>query len=289
VRGLFATAFAGLLAASTPAVPPAQPVDSKPTVTTPTRDRWMWNARERTAAGRAALQKGDAQGAIDAFDVARRLRPEDPRTAYNAGTARIGSDPKAAAPLLDGAAQAAGPQLAPSAWYNLGNARLAAGDAKGAVDSFVEALRREPQNADAKQNLELALRAMAEQQKQQQQQSETSGDTSKQQPKPGDSKPEKGDSESEPSQQEGSESKHEPGSDSSSKDASSEPGESSGQPSNGGADQRQNPLPQFRDLPDMTAEQAAAILRAVEDLERKQRHDKALKAAQQRATVEKDW
>jgi hypothetical protein len=39
----------------------------------------------------------------------------------------------------------------------------------------------------------------------------------------------------------------------------------------------------------MTAEQAAAILRAVEDLERQQRRERARRAAEQRARVEIDW
>lgn len=39
----------------------------------------------------------------------------------------------------------------------------------------------------------------------------------------------------------------------------------------------------------MTAEQAAAILQSVENLERQQRRDQASERAQSRAKVAKDW
>ncbi|MCB1009292.1 MAG: hypothetical protein KDB94_10395, partial [Acidobacteria bacterium] len=54
-------------------------------------------------------------------------------------------------------------------------------------------------------------------------------------------------------------------------------------------DRSGQPPPQFKDQEDMTAEQAAALLQAVEDLERQQRRERALDQARKKAKVEKDW
>ena len=44
-----------------------------------------------------------------------------------------------------------------------------------------------------------------------------------------------------------------------------------------------------RYLPDMNAEEAAAILEAIENMEREQRRQEALEAARQNAGGKKDW
>ncbi len=62
--------------------------------------------------------------------------------------------------------------------YNLGNAAFQAGDLKTAVDSYEKAVRLNPQDADARYNLELALRK-AEYEKKQQAQKQPS-DTGRQ-------------------------------------------------------------------------------------------------------------
>ncbi len=53
--------------------------------------------------------------------------------------------------------------------------------------------------------------------------------------------------------------------------------------------QQESPLPQFRDLPDMSAEEAAAILEATLNMEREQRRRKALQSASQHRRGKKDW
>jgi tetratricopeptide (TPR) repeat protein len=242
-------------------------------------DRLQWNARERTATGARALAAGDDEHALEAFDAAHRLRPDDPRTAFNAGTARIAGDAAGAAALLDPAARAAGPDLAPAAWYNLGTARLAAGDAQGAVEALREALRRAPDSVDAKQNLELALHELDRQRERET--PSAKADESQPTPQRSSAAGEEGSSDEggDPAPQTPPEANGEP-----------RPQEGAPDPSRSGADRpAPDPLPQFRDLPDMTAEQAAAILRAVEDLERQQRRERARRTAGQRAQVEIDW
>ena len=54
-------------------------------------------------------------------------------------------------------------------------------------------------------------------------------------------------------------------------------------------DEQESPLPNFEDQPDMTAEQASAILEAVENLEREQRKQQAAERLKSRKTGERDW
>jgi tetratricopeptide (TPR) repeat protein len=246
-------------------------------------DRLGWNARERTAAGRSALEKGEGDRAVPAFDTALRLQPASPLARFNAGTAHLAAQDSGALPLLEEAAKSAPADLAPSAWYNLGNGRLAAHDARGAIAAYVEALRRQPDHQNAKVNLELALREL------QKQQDSSGGGKPKpgqppgtgEKPLPDEEKKSSGGAENEPQQQPREQAPQEP--------PQPAPGGERDSPQPKGPGQERRELPQFRDLPDMTAEQAAAILRAVENLERQQRRDRAAKEAAARAQVEIDW
>jgi Ca-activated chloride channel family protein len=271
-----------LLAAAQPAASPPPPTPPEATV----GDRLQWNARERTASGKSELEKGNEAGAVPAFDTALRLAPANPTARFNAGTARLGGDDAGALSLLEEATKGAPAELAPSAWYNLGNGRLATGDAEGAVKAYVEALRRQPEHENAKVNLELALRELERQRREQQQRRKERQDSSRKPP----SKPDEG--------QNGQPESKEPRAEGSSQPQPSQPSEPSpgdSQPQPVPAAGNQPPqegtksLPQFHDLPDMTAEQAASILRAVENLERQQRRDRAEKEAAAKRQVEIDW
>jgi len=235
-------------------------------------DRLAWNARERTAKGVEEVEAGAADQAIPAFDTALRLRPEDPLARFNAGTARLDASDPGAAPLLEGAARDAQGVLAPAAWYNLGNARLAGGDPAGAIDAYREALLREPGHLPSKHNLEVALRELEKQQKQQQQQQNQQQQQQQQQNQEGDEGEEKQEQQQQQQQRPQNQQQQQDRQENEKQDPNSQP-----------------PLPQFQDQKDMTAEQAAALLQAVEDLERQQRRDKALDQARQRTKVEKDW
>ncbi len=295
-------ALAALLALAVPATPARSPSASTapPPSTASLADRLSWNARERTAAGVKALAAKRAHDAIGDFDTALRLRPDQPLARYNAGTARLGVESRAAEPLLEQAAKAAPADLAPEAWYNLGNARLDAGDAKGAVQAYVESLRRRPDFAPAKYNLELALRRQEEKRREQQQKKSTENE--KQQPGNRQGKPGQQRSGADHDQPDASSTPTSKDSEAAQREAQPKPspsgrngtqspsGSASGQPSalRPGA-RPKHPLPRFHDLPDMTAQQAAAILRAVEDLERQHRRERAAQLASSRAREDDDW
>ena len=203
---------------------------------------------------------------------------------YNAGTANLAAGrERRAAKLLEVAAREGGPELAPEAFYNLGNARLATKDASGAVEAYKQALRLNPGDANAKWNLELALK---EQQKQgmggqgkpqgnrgknpqkQENPSGTNGQGRPDDPKKDDGAQDPG----QPKQQEGQ-----------------QPGQGQEDPSQSPSERQDGRLPGYRNQPEMSAREAASVLSAVENLERQQRKNEAAKRARQQAAQGKDW
>jgi Ca-activated chloride channel family protein len=244
-------------------------------LTLPARvESWLFNPRERTETGREALENGDAETAADALDTAARLAPDDPLAHFNAGTGRLLAERRGAVDELEQAATLAPADLLPRALYNLGNAQLAGGDPAAAVEAFKQSLRLAPDQVDAKHNLELALRALEQQKSGQNEDQET----------PDSQNP--GEQEQSPAE----------GAEDSPDDNQPQPQgeESSGQENREGQPQpdqtqQDSPLPNFEDQPDMTAEQAAAILEAVENLEREQRQEQALERLKSRKKGDQDW
>jgi len=281
---------AGGTAAAEPSSMPAT-VDSAPSG--PVLEPYRWNARERTARALAAWKKGQTADAVAPLDSALRLQPGDPLVEYNAGTAHLAASQPDAAQLLEQAAEHAPPGLAADALYNLGNARLATQDAKGAIEAYKSSLRAQADLPGAKRNLELALRLLEEQQRQQEQQQK---DSREKRQKEGDPDPNR--------EQDGGEEQQDPNRSSQAQQPSKpdqkpqdSPQQGDGQPQQGQPSKpskpeepaQNRPLPQFQDQKDMTAEQAAAILQAVENLERQQRRDQARALARAKTSVEKDW
>jgi tetratricopeptide (TPR) repeat protein len=261
-------------------------------------ERWLFNPRERTAAAIAAVKRGDAKTAVATADSALRLAPETPLARYNAGTARLAAGDRSLAadaePLLEGAVKTAGRDLAVAASYNLGNARFGAGDFAGAVEAYKQTLRAAPANGDAKFNLELALRA---QRRQRQSPQRGIG------PRGGGNRPRQGERQQTAGQ-----------GGSGAAGASPQPGQPPAQlgpspqqsPRQGDSGQAQaqaaqglrgqpspllgrQPLVGYRDQPEMTASEAAAVLESVENLERQQRRLAAARQARQRAANGEDW
>ena len=251
----------------------------------PVLEPYRFNPRERTARALAAWEKGRIEDAVAPLDSALRLQPGDPLVEFNAGTAHLGANRPDAAQLLEQAAKHAPAGLAADAFYNLGNARLEAKEAQPAIDAYKSALRAQSDLPNAKRNLELALRLLEEQQRQQEQQQQDSQDKQNQQQKPGggqgqDQKPDQ-DQQPKPDPRQPPDPQQE---------APQSGGAAEGQPQAGQPPPpKERPLPQFEDQKDMTAEQAAAILQAVENLERQQRREQARALARAKTTVEKDW
>jgi Ca-activated chloride channel homolog len=243
-------------------------------------ERWLYNPRERIERSIEAQGKGKPKEAVGPADTALRIAPDDPLVQYDAGTAHLAAGrERRAVPLLEKAAQGAGAELSPAAHYNLGNARLAAGDASGAVEAYKQVLKTEPGNQNAKFNLELALR---EEQKQGMGlRGRPAGSRGNRSPNrdpsntPGRGKPDQN-----PNRPQNRPSPPQQGD-------RQQPGEQGD--SRQGDQQRDDRLPRFRNQPEMNAREAASVLSAVENLERQQRRDQAAKRARQRAAKGKDW
>ncbi len=236
-------------------------------------DRLRWNARERTAAGIEALETHPGREGIEAFETAARLDPEDPILRFNAGSAHLVAGTDGALEHLERAAEFAPDELRAPANYNLANARLGADDTAGAIAAYEQTLRLSPDHQAAKFNLELALK--------QQQQEQDKKDRKGQDDKPDDRKPQN----QQPSDNRDNDKEQEQQRDSNEPEQSGQDGQDQEQDES----ERSRQLPQFEEQPDMTAEQAAAILEAVENLERAQRRKQAEEQMKKRARKGKDW
>lgn len=245
-------------------------------------ERWLYNPRERTERTVEALRNGNQDRAASAAETAHRLAPEDPRTGFNAGTANLAAGhARKAAKLLERASKSAAPELAPAAWYNLGNARLTAADPAAAVEAYKEALLRTPGDLDAKHNLELALQEREKQRlrmggKRQGSRGDQSGER-EQSRKPGEGSPDPRDQRRANPQDPGR------GSRGNEQSRGQQGPQQQPSPQSGGR------LPNFQNQPEMSAREAAALLSSVENLERRQRRDQAAKRARQKAMKGKDW
>jgi Ca-activated chloride channel homolog len=233
-------------------------------------ERWLYNPRERTERTIEAWREGDADRAVETAETAQRLAPGDPLTGYNAGTAHLAAGhSRKAAKLLEEAVKNAPAGLAATAWYNLGNARLAASDPAAAVEAYKQALLRNPADTEAKHNLEIALREREQQHLRMQ-----GGRQGSRGDRPGDR-----------------EQSRKPGEGSPSQDPNRAP-QDPGRGQQGRQDQpsqQSGRLPNFQNQPEMSSREAANLLSAVEDLERRQRREQAAKRSRQKALKGKDW
>jgi tetratricopeptide (TPR) repeat protein len=243
-------------------------------------ERWLYNARERTDAAIDAAHAGDAKRADDFAETAARLAPDSPLAHYNAGTARLGAGRKDAAQELETALKSPTADLAADGAYNLGNARLAAGDSAGAVEAYEQALRSAPDHGDAKYNLELAIaRRDRDRLRTRSPREGPQGDRGG------------GNQNTQSSGNEGQADKPR-------NTGASDPGRSlqqgqqsgpTGRPGQASPHANGQALPGYTDQPEMNASEAANLLRAVENLERQQRREAAARIARQRAAQGKDW
>ncbi len=146
-------------------------------------DPWQSLYRENRK-GSEAFERGELEAALKHYTEAQALAPDDPRVLYNLGLAlaRLGRSEEAEKAWTR-ASQLAEGDLRRDAWYNRGVAAFEAQDAQRAAEAFTEALLEDPTDADARHNLELALRqlqAQPPQPQQQQQQQQQQKDDSEQ-------------------------------------------------------------------------------------------------------------
>ena len=137
-----------------------------------------------TDAGRRKYASGDHPQALSDFERAARARPQDARSRYNVadGLYKNGKFDEAATLFRSLGEHPSSPLAAPSR-FNLGNALYQKQDYRGAIQAYREALGLSPDDLDTRRNLELALRALQEQEedkKKQQEDKNKQGDQGKQ-------------------------------------------------------------------------------------------------------------
>jgi tetratricopeptide (TPR) repeat protein len=135
-----------------------------------------WQRLAKT--GRAFYEKGDFESAYQAFSKAKELAPVDAKLdAYLAQSAyRAGKFQEAAEAYQRSAEQNA------DTWtnYNKGNARFKNQDLSGAIESYKEALRKDPTNEVARHNLAQALKKQENQDNENKQDNQDKQDQNKQ-------------------------------------------------------------------------------------------------------------
>jgi len=143
-------------------------------------DEALLRPQRLNAAGRERYTEGDHPKALESFAGAATSRPGDLRLKFNLADAlyKNGKYAESAAALKTIAGDA-GPLAAP-ARYNLGNALFQQGAYQDAITAYRGALDLAPEDADARRNLEMALRALEEQKQQQQQQQQRNQNDQKQ-------------------------------------------------------------------------------------------------------------
>ncbi len=131
-------------------------------------DEILLRPRRETAKGRSQYERGNHPEALAAFERAASVRPQDPALRFNLadGLYKKGQYDEAATLFRSLGNDPQGPLAAPSR-FNLGNSLFQKRDYHGAIQAYRDALRLAPGDEDTRRNLELALRALKEQEEQQ--------------------------------------------------------------------------------------------------------------------------
>jgi Ca-activated chloride channel family protein len=114
--------------------------------------------RQKNEAANKLFAAGDYKGALAAYQNLLAQRPDVDQLSYNAGNAldRLGNYDRAVTET-ERALPPADPKLGDATYYALGNHLLALGRLEEAYTAYRNALMLDPNDADAKYNLELTL------------------------------------------------------------------------------------------------------------------------------------
>jgi tetratricopeptide (TPR) repeat protein len=135
--------------------------------------------------GNKSYESEQYNEALNSYTAAKQEDPNLPEPYYNSGnTFYRQGDLDAAGLQLQEALRSQDDELAQKSFYNLGNAYFKQEDWMGAIDAYRQALLLDPDDAQAKYNLELALQNLFQQQAAQQQQQQQ-GQNEQQQPTQG--------------------------------------------------------------------------------------------------------
>ncbi|MGD8628967.1 MAG: tetratricopeptide repeat protein, partial [bacterium] len=118
----------------------------------------------RISKGNQQYAENNNEAALENYMKAQGLDSTHAVPHFNAGDAlyRMGKFPEGAHEFLKAAASETD-SMAAMSYYNLGNSMMKASDLKSAVEAYKRSLLMNPDDQDAKFNLELAMRMMEQQ------------------------------------------------------------------------------------------------------------------------------
>ncbi len=142
--------------------------------------------------GRALVEEGNRLYDATRFDEAHekyldalREAPESELIRFNDGNALYKSqDYRSAVESYRAAVEAGDSAMQARAWYNIGNALFKQRELQAGAEAFKQALRLEPDDGDAKHNLERVIEQQQQQRQQNQQNNESENQDSDSQPQP---------------------------------------------------------------------------------------------------------
>jgi tetratricopeptide (TPR) repeat protein len=111
--------------------------------------------------GESKFEHGDYEGALQKFDEADKEIPNNATIAFDRGAAlhKLGRNEEARAAFLRAAELNQGKQpLESKIRYNLGNSWAATGNKKEAISEYRKALRKDPNDEQARHNMEVLLK-----------------------------------------------------------------------------------------------------------------------------------
>ncbi|MBN2244182.1 MAG: tetratricopeptide repeat protein [Acidobacteria bacterium] len=216
--------------------------------------------------GNRLFGEGRYEEAEKAYLEAQVKSPGKPEILYNLGNSLVkqGKYPQGVR-ALGQAAGKGGMRIKADSLYNTGNALFSMGDYKGSAEAFIEALKLDPEDGDAKHNLELALRKLQEEEQKQRQ------DANRDQKNPPDQK--------EPQASENEEGRSQPG---------EQDSDSSGNRNNQEEPAEMKPENAVPREDSMTREQAERILDAVRNQELDEQR-RLIESRSMKRSGERDW
>ncbi len=128
--------------------------------------------------GNRLFAEGKYEDAEKAYLSAQAEDPGKPEILYNLGNSLIKQKKlREGVQALGQSMQKGEKGIKERAWFNTGNALFYSGNYKGSADAFIEALKLDPADRDAKHNLELALLKLKQQDQEKAQKSQQPRDS----------------------------------------------------------------------------------------------------------------
>lgn len=219
-----------------------------------------------------AYRNGDYETAVELYQQAIEQNPDDARLHFNLGSAlaKLGESEQAAGAFETAKQLMDDPEQQAMADYNAGTMFSEQEMYDEAVKYYRNALRNNPNDADAKHNYEMALRKQQEQE-QEEQDSDDSDDEQNEDEQEQDQQQDQNENEDEQDQEE-------------EQNQNEQDQQQDGSPEDEESDQQQMPQPD-----EITQEEAENILNALEQLERDILENRNKEAEERRSSNDKDW